>query len=61
MTYLTEIRKDEAIVCLLCGRDKFIGKQSHNCVGGYRKNKIRWGFRVSSGIWKQLRKSKTSL
>ena len=28
--------------CLLCGRDKFTHKTPHNCVGGYRKRKIKW-------------------
>ena len=28
--------------CLLCGRKKFIRKEAHYCVGGYRKHKIKW-------------------
>jgi len=28
--------------CLLCGRDKFTQKSPHNCVGGFRKHKIKW-------------------
>ena len=28
--------------CLLCGRDKFTRKSPHQCVGGFRKRRIRW-------------------
>lgn len=28
--------------CLVCGRDNFIRNTAHNCVGGYRKRKIKW-------------------
>lgn len=28
--------------CLLCGRDKFTKKTPHQCVGGYRKRKLKW-------------------
>lgn len=30
------------LVCMLCGRDKFIRRVPHYCVGGYRKRNIIW-------------------
>ena len=33
------------LYCKLCGRDKFSMKQPHNCIGGFRKRKIEWGYK----------------
>lgn len=49
------VNKKNKLTCLLCGRDKFIRRTSHNCAGGYRKRKIKWGIKTLQGIWKQKR------
>lgn len=28
--------------CLLCGRDDFNTPTPHNCIGGFRKRKLKW-------------------
>ena len=35
----------QQLYCALCGRDKFLFKTAHNCVGGYRKRRIIWGYK----------------
>jgi len=45
------INEKQKLTCLLCGRDKFIRKSPHYCVGGYRKRKIVWGLKTPNGIW----------
>ncbi len=39
---LTNSVKPVRYKCLLCGRDKFISKTAHNCIGGYRKHGLKW-------------------
>jgi len=46
------INENQKLTCLLCGRDKFIRKTPHNCVGGRRKRGLKWGFKTPLGIWR---------
>ena len=42
VTNRTFAKKIVGYKCLLCGRDKFIRRTPHNCVGGYRKRHLKW-------------------
>ena len=45
------INENQKLTCLLCGRDKFIRKTPHNCIGGFRKKRIKWGMKTPLGLW----------
>tara|TARA_R110002049_G_scaffold143504_2_gene305632 strand:+ start:572 stop:736 length:165 start_codon:yes stop_codon:yes gene_type:complete len=52
------INKNQKLTCLLCGRDKFIRKTPHKCLGGYRKRGLKWGIKTPNGIWKFKNKTR---
>lgn len=50
--------ESQKLTCLICYRDRFKKPGPHRCGNVYRKRHLKWGFKVSNGIWRTKYKNK---